>query len=38
MASTKANTAPIKWAQRSDSLYITIALQGEYNHHTVEIF
>jgi len=23
---TKANTAPIKWAQRSDSLYITIAL------------
>lgn len=26
---TKANTAPIKWAQRSDSLYITIALPGE---------
>mmetsp|Transcript_28788 Transcript_28788/g.43201 ORF Transcript_28788/g.43201 Transcript_28788/m.43201 type:complete len:150 (-) Transcript_28788:123-572(-) len=23
----KVNTAPIKWAQRSDSLYITIALQ-----------
>jgi len=23
---SKANTAPIKWAQRSDSLYITIAL------------
>lgn len=29
MAATtsKLNTAPIKWAQRSDSLYITIALQ-----------
>jgi hypothetical protein len=25
----KVNTAPIKWAQRSDSLYITIALAGE---------
>jgi hypothetical protein len=25
----KVNTAPIKWAQRSDSLYITIALPGE---------
>ena len=23
------NTAPIKWAQRSDSLYVTIALQGK---------
>lgn len=23
------NTAPIKWAQRSDSLYITIALPGK---------
>lgn len=22
------NTAPIKWAQRSDSLYLTIALPG----------
>jgi len=22
------NTAPIKWAQRSDSLYVTIALSG----------
>ena len=29
MASLKVNTAPIKWAQRSDSLYITIALQGK---------
>lgn len=26
---SKVNTAPIKWAQRSDSLYITIALPGE---------
>ena len=26
---TKVNTAPIKWAQRSDSLYITIALPGK---------
>lgn len=26
---TTVNTAPIKWAQRSDSLYITIALQGK---------
>jgi hypothetical protein len=24
------NTAPIKWAQRSDSLYVTIALPGMY--------
>ena len=23
------NTAPLKWAQRSDSLYVTIALPGE---------
>jgi hypothetical protein len=30
-ASTSAvnNTAPIKWAQRSDSLYLTIALPGK---------
>ncbi len=27
---SKVNTAPIKWAQRSDSLYITIALPGAY--------
>jgi hypothetical protein len=26
--STTAVTAPIKWAQRTDSLYLTIALPG----------
>lgn len=26
--SDKVNTAPIKWAQRTDSLYVTIALPG----------
>lgn len=26
---SKVNKAPIKWAQRSDSLYITIALPGK---------
>jgi hypothetical protein len=27
---TQTNTAPIKWAQRSDSLYLTIALPGMF--------
>jgi hypothetical protein len=26
---TDIQTAPIKWAQRSDSLYLTIALSGK---------
>lgn len=30
MAEAAVNTAPIKWAQRSDSLYITIALPGKF--------
>ena len=28
MTTTASGTAPIKWAQRADSLYLTIALAG----------
>jgi hypothetical protein len=30
MSTTSSNTAPVKWAQRSDSLYLTIALPGTF--------
>ena len=34
---SKVNTAPIKWAQRSDSLYVTIALAGKWCSHNMII-
>mmetsp|Transcript_41714 Transcript_41714/g.61259 ORF Transcript_41714/g.61259 Transcript_41714/m.61259 type:complete len:194 (+) Transcript_41714:107-688(+) len=36
MTDTVINTAPIKWAQRSDSLYVTIALQ-DVSEETINI-
>ena len=32
MASFSGNTAPIKWAQRKDSLYVTIVLPDVKDH------
>ena len=31
-----ANTAPVKWAQRKDSLYVTICL-ADVTNHTLEL-